>query len=115
MLMKETRPFAFFGLISGAFLIASLGFMAPVLAEYVETGLVPKLPTWVLSMALMMISFMIFTAGLILDSLARARAEQLRIHYLTIASLRQSRQPMAFESPEATVRHGARQGKRRAA
>jgi len=82
MLMKETRPFAFFGILSALFMTASLGFMAPVLAEYFATGLVNRMPTWVLSMALMMISFMIFTAGLILDSVARSRAEQLRIHYL---------------------------------
>lgn len=35
-------------------------------------------------MALLMISFMMFTAGLILDSVARARAEQLRIHYMSL-------------------------------
>jgi hypothetical protein len=35
-------------------------------------------------MALMMVSFMLFTAALILDSVARSRAEQLRIHYMSI-------------------------------
>ncbi|HEX2147222.1 MAG TPA: glycosyltransferase, partial [Pseudorhizobium sp.] len=69
MLMKETRPFAFFGMISGAVMAASVGFMLPVLAEYFETGLVSRMPTWVLSMALMMVSLLICTAGLILDSL----------------------------------------------
>ncbi|MCA1438746.1 glycosyltransferase [Ensifer sp. IC4062] len=88
MLMKETRPFAFFGLISFAFLGASLIFMAPVLIEYFETGLVPRLPTWVLSMALMLMAIMLFTAGLILDSVSRARTEQLRIHYMTIVRRR---------------------------
>lgn len=82
MLMKETRPFAFFGAVSGGFMAASLVFMAPVLADYFRTGLVDRLPTWVLSMALMMISFLVFSAGLILDSLARARTEQLHIHYM---------------------------------
>ncbi len=82
MLMKETRPFAFFGVISAGFFSASLIFMAPVLYEYFLTGLVERMPTWVMSMALMMMSFLFFTAGLILDSLARSRAEQLRIHYL---------------------------------
>ena len=82
MLMKETRPFTFFGAISGGFMLASLIFMAPVLADYFRTGLVDRMPTWVLSMALMMISFLVFSAGMILDSLARARAEQLRIHYM---------------------------------
>jgi len=86
MLMKETRPFAFFGTISTFFMLASLGFMGPVLAEYFATGLVSRMPTWVLSTALAMISIMLFTAGVILDSVARARAEQLRIHYMSLAA-----------------------------
>ncbi|QFY62097.1 glycosyltransferase [Rhizobium grahamii] len=85
MLMKETRPFAFFSIISGAFMAGSLVFMTPVLAEYFQTGLVSRMPTWVLSMALMMVSFMMFTAGVILDSVSRARAEQLRIHYMGLS------------------------------
>ncbi|MEI1250388.1 glycosyltransferase [Rhizobium aouanii] len=93
MLMKETRPFAFFSAISATFMLASLGFMAPVLAEYFETGLVSRMPTWVLSTALMMISFMLFTVGVILDSVARARAEQLRIHYIGLE------RPSAMKAP----------------
>jgi glycosyltransferase involved in cell wall biosynthesis len=88
MLMKETRPFAFFGIISAAFMLSSMVFMTPVLAEYFATGLVSRMPTWILSMALMMISFMLFTAGTILDSVARSRAEQLRIHYMAISASR---------------------------
>lgn len=84
MLMKETRPFAFFGLISGAFMVASLIFMAPVLVAYFQTGLVERMPTWVFSLVLMLVSLLIFTAGLILDSVSRARAEQLRIHYMSL-------------------------------
>lgn len=82
MLMKETRPFAFFGLLGAGCLAASVVSMLPVLAEYFATGLVSRMPTWIMSMALLMISFLIFTAGLILDSVARSRTEQLRIHYL---------------------------------
>ncbi len=82
MLMKETRPFAFFGLISAAILGLSLGSMAPVLTEYFETGLVTRMPTWMLSMSLLMVSLLVFTVGLILDSVSRGRAEQLRIHYM---------------------------------
>ncbi|TDK35416.1 glycosyltransferase [Rhizobium deserti] len=92
MLMKETRPFAFFGAISGAFMAASLIFMAPVLVSYFATGLVERMPTWVFSLVLMLISFLIFTAGLILDSLSRARAEQLRIHYMNLPQ--RSQQPV---------------------
>ena len=84
MLMKETRPFAFFGILSAISMEMSIGFSIPVFIEYFETGQVLRVPTWILSMALTMIAFMLFTAGLILDSVARARAEQLRIHYMSL-------------------------------
>ncbi|MEZ2132615.1 MULTISPECIES: glycosyltransferase [unclassified Sinorhizobium] len=107
MLMKETRPFAFFGLISLSFMAASLGFMTPVLIEYFATGLVSRMPTWVLSMALMMISFMLFTAGLILDSVARSRAEHLRMHYMRLQAPRAGAdQPILLEN--ATTRRPTR-------
>ncbi len=88
MLMKETRPFAFFGALGTAVMAASLVFMTPVLIEFFETGLVPRMPTWVLSMALMMIAFILYAAGVILDSVARARAELLRLHYVNLPAAR---------------------------
>ncbi len=97
MLMKETRPFAFFGTISALFMLASLGFMGPVLAEYFATGLVSRMPSWVLSTALAMISIMLFTAGVILDSVARSRAEQLRIHYMSLAA------PVSVKDKTSTI------------
>ncbi|MBB2751374.1 UNVERIFIED_ORG: glycosyltransferase involved in cell wall biosynthesis [Rhizobium aethiopicum] len=106
MLMKETRPFAFFSTISASFMLASLGFMAPVLAEYFQTGLVSRMPTWVLSMALMMISFMLFTAGVILDSVARARAEQLRIHYMNLETPSAVKAPLSQAAPVSRTRPG---------
>ncbi|WP_416796520.1 glycosyltransferase [Ciceribacter azotifigens] len=91
MLMKETRPFAFFGAFSAALMAASVVFMTPVLYAYFQTGLVERMPTWVFSLALMMMSLLFFTAGIILDSVARSRAEQLRIHYMTLPGLASTR------------------------
>ncbi|WP_318910497.1 glycosyltransferase [Shinella zoogloeoides] len=103
MLMKETRPFTFFGAISGGFMGLSLVFMAPVLMAYFRTGLVDRMPTWVFSLVLMMISFLVFSVGLILDSLARARAEQLRIHYMNLPAGRHVRS--ARNAGDKAVRH----------
>jgi len=66
----------------------SVVFAAPVLVEYFQTGLVERMPTWVLAMTLMLGSLMVFMAGVVLDSVARSRAEQKRIHYLSIAPSR---------------------------
>ena len=95
MLMKETRPFAFFGLLSAGIMAASVGFMLPVLAEYFQTGLVHRMPTWVLSMALMMASLLTFTAGLILDSVSRARSEQLRLAYVNVPGIGRAHRTMS--------------------
>lgn len=82
MLMKETRPARFFGALSLLFLLVSAGFAAPVLYEYTLTGLVPRMPTWILAIGLALLSIIMMVAGLILDSVARGRAEQKRLHYL---------------------------------
>ena len=95
MLMKETQPLRFFGVISSLLLASSLAFMAPVLIEYLATGLVSRQPTWVLSIGLLLLATVTFAAGLILDSVARGRAEQKRIFYLSLASARGERERRA--------------------
>lgn len=99
-LMKETRPFAFFGYAATAIAAMSLFFMVPVLAEYFATGLVTRMPTWVLAMTLLMGSMMVFSAGIILDSVARGRAEQKRIFYLSIPA---SRGEQRFTGPTVAI------------
>ncbi|MEM6463414.1 MAG: glycosyltransferase [Pseudomonadota bacterium] len=88
LLLKETRPFFFFSAISGAFLIASIAFMAPVLGEYFDNGTVSKVPTWIAAIALLMISMLFFVSGVILDSLARSRAEHKRMLYMGLPMVR---------------------------
>lgn len=90
MLMKETHPAFFFGTIALFSLAASVGFMMPVLVEYFITGLVPRMPTWVLAIALLLLSTISMVAGLVLDSVARGRAEQKRMVYLSIPHLRRT-------------------------
>ena len=67
MLLKETQPLRFFGALAAVLLSASVTFMVPVLIEYFETGLVPRLPTWVLSIGLLLLSMLMVASGLILD------------------------------------------------
>jgi Glycosyltransferases involved in cell wall biogenesis len=91
MLMKETRPFYFFSYVALLVSSVSLSFMVPVLNEYFLTGEVTRMPTWVLSVGLMMMALMIFSGGVILDSVARGRVEQKRIHYMSIPASRAER------------------------
>ena len=85
-LFKEEKPFQFFGLFSLILFILSIVLFVPVFITYVDTGMVPRLPTAILSTGLMILSFLSFISGLILASLSRARLEIKRANYLSYPS-----------------------------
>lgn len=87
-LMKETKPFLFFGLIAAGFVCISMGLTLSIVSEYLQTGLVPRTPTWILAMTMLLAAMMSLMAGTILDSVARGRSEQKRIFYLSIPASR---------------------------
>lgn len=83
-LLKRERPLPFFGLIAAA--LAGLGVLLalPVLEEFARTGLVPRLPTAVLSMGLVLAGLLSLTCGLVLDTVTRGRREAKRMAYLAV-------------------------------
>ena len=70
-LFKNYRPLKFFGLIALVFLAAGLALGAPVVADFLRTGLVPRLPTAVLAAALVFLCALSLATGLILDTVAK--------------------------------------------
>ena len=84
LLVKEERPLAFFGAIGAVLLLVAVLLAVPILAEFLRTGLVPRLPTAVLATGLVLLSFLSLTCGLILDSVTRGRKELKRLSYLAI-------------------------------
>jgi hypothetical protein len=62
----------------------SLGLAAPLAVTFIETGLVPQLPTAVLAMGLMVLAFLSLACGLVLDTVTRGRIEMKRLHYLSL-------------------------------
>ena len=86
-LLKETRPLFFFGVPGLAFALLSTFLAMPLLLTYVEIGLVPRLPTAILCTGLILFSSLLVACGVILDSLARSRAEQKRILFLAVSHL----------------------------
>jgi glycosyltransferase involved in cell wall biosynthesis len=84
VLVKGERPIQFFSL--GALILSIIAtlLMVPIVVEFVKTGLVPRLPTAVLSMGLMILAFLSLSCGLILDTVTRGRREMKRMRYLNI-------------------------------
>ena len=84
LLVKEERPLPFFSAIAGLLLLGAVLLALPVLADFVRTGLVPRLPTAVLATGLVLLASLSLTCGLILDSVTRGRKELKRLSYLAI-------------------------------
>jgi glycosyltransferase involved in cell wall biosynthesis len=83
-LVKEERPLQFFSAVALALFVSSLVLGWPLLTHFLETGLVPRLPTAVLAMGSMILAFVSFIAGLILDTVTLGRREMKRLHYLAL-------------------------------
>lgn len=83
-MLKEVRPFAFFGSIFAVLALSSVTLAMPLIVTYMETGLVPRLPTAVLVTGMMILGFLSLAAGIVLDSLSRARLEVKRLAYLSV-------------------------------
>lgn len=81
-LVKEERPLPFFLLTGLALVVLSLIIGSPVVAEFLSTGTVPKLPSAILATGLMLLGFLGFTCGMILDTVTHGRLEIKRLAYL---------------------------------
>jgi hypothetical protein len=84
VLVKEERPMQFFSLFALFLACVATGLMIPIVLKFMHTGLVPRLPTAVLSMGLMILAFLSLTCGLVLDTVTRGRREMKRMRYLSI-------------------------------
>ena len=88
-LLKEERPLECFGAAGAVCALASMILAWPVIVTWLDTGLVPRLPTAVLATGLMLLAFLSWTCGTVLSSVCHSRREQRRLWYLSI-----SRQPV---------------------
>lgn len=86
-LVGRERPMWVFGGTSAVVLALSVYLALPVLAHLLETGMVPRFPTAILSMILMIVSFLSLTCGLIIRMITLGRQEMKRLAYLSEPSL----------------------------
>jgi glycosyltransferase involved in cell wall biosynthesis len=83
-LIKNERPLWFFASLFAALATCSIALSVPIVATWRETGLVPRLPTAVLATGMMLLAFLSFACGLILETVTRGRREIKRMQYLSI-------------------------------
>ena len=81
-LFKDYRPLALFSWVSLLFCVLGLVAGVPVIAEFLATGLVPKLPSALLAVALVFIGILSFTCGLILDTVVKGTRKEYELEVL---------------------------------
>ncbi|MCA1748356.1 MAG: glycosyltransferase family 2 protein [Sphingomonadales bacterium] len=86
-LFRAERPVAFFGGIGALLALAAVILAIPLAITYAETGLVPRIPTAILSTGLTLLACLSFFSGLILDTVVRGRREMRRLAYLAFPAV----------------------------
>jgi len=86
-LLQRERPMQVFASMGAALAAVSLVLAFPLLPTWLETGLVPRFPTAILSSAMMLLAFVSGFTGLLLDNVAHHRRETRRLAYLQVPGI----------------------------
>lgn len=78
-LFRDYKPLAFFGLLALLMFIVALTLFVPVFAEYLQTGLVPRFPTLIVSGFMVLASFVLFVCGLVLHVIVARHKELVEV------------------------------------
>ena len=84
-LYRSEKPLGFFSAIAAFLALVSVGLAFPVFVTYLELGVVPRLPTAILSMGLVILAMLSLSSGLVLDTVTRGRREMKLLAYLAQA------------------------------
>ena len=78
-LFKDYKPFLFFSILALVLFAVSLAFFLPVLIEYFRTGLVPRIPTLIVAIGLMVSALLSFFVGIMLDVIVKKNKQQYEL------------------------------------
>lgn len=81
-LARRQRPSQFHAVIAALLTIISLALGLPVVIDFMQTGIVLRLPTALLAAAIMIIAVLVLLVGYILESFMHMRQEQARLAHL---------------------------------
>jgi len=84
-LLRTYKPMFFFGLIALIFIALGVGFMIPIIVEFVKTGLVPKIPTLIVSCISILIGIVSFFSGMILHTITWKNRQDFEMKLVEIA------------------------------
>ena len=83
-LFKDYKPMALFGWLTLIFVALGLVAGVPVVVEFARTGLVDRLPTALLAVALVLMGMLSFVCGLILDTVVKGNRQQYELQVIEV-------------------------------
>lgn len=84
MMYRALRPLQFYTALALGLFALALALGAPVLLTFIETGLVPRVPTAILAASIVQLGFLSLTCGVIIDAISASRRELKRMRYLDL-------------------------------
>jgi len=85
-LFRIEKPVTFFGTIGAMLALGAIILAIPLIVTYLQTGLVPRFPTAMLVIGIMILAVLNWFCGLILATVVRGRREVRRLAYLSFAA-----------------------------
>jgi glycosyltransferase involved in cell wall biosynthesis len=79
------RPMQFYGLLAGILVTTAMVLGIPLLLTFLDTGLVPRFPTAILSTGLVLLGALSFVTGVILETVTIGRRETKQLFYLAVS------------------------------
>jgi glycosyltransferase involved in cell wall biosynthesis len=85
-LTRHERPLLFHGILAGVLALVGIILGIPLLVEFFQTGLVPRVPTAIIVAVLLIIAAVIAVVGTVMDAVTKSRREFARLFYLRSAA-----------------------------
>ena len=86
----SVRPIAVFGSLFFALFTLSVILGIPIVTDFIQTGLVPRIPTAIIVVCIGILAALCLACGIVLDSISRSRLETKKLWYLLFPTMRSS-------------------------
>ena len=86
-MFKDYKPLKFFAIIAFILLLIGLLIGVPVIAEFIETSYITKVPSAILATGIITLSFIILQCGIILDTVVKQNREKYELEVLRYLQL----------------------------
>ena len=98
-LVKDYKPLPFFSAVAALLFVVAMALFVPVMVEFNTTGLVPRIPTLVVSGFMVIAALLVFAVGLVLDTQGKKARQNFEIQMNILESIHAARNS-AMETAE---------------